>query len=76
MRNCSLFEVALIFCLFSALAEAFYDSTGHFKVSGRGKLFSSKTPLVANGKRFEAEPGSSLLAVRALIASLNTVPLH
>lgn len=28
-------------------------------------MSTGKTPLVANGKRFEADPGSSLMVVRA-----------
>lgn len=38
--------------------------------STRGFSLYAKTPLVANGKRVEAEAGSSMLAVRLMIRSL------
>ena len=41
-------------------AESFFISSN--KASSSMILFNAKTPLVANGKRIEADPGSSLIA--------------
>ena len=37
-------------------------------------MSSAKTPLVGNGKRFEADPGSSLIVVRFICKCTFTIP--
>lgn len=59
-------KVAIIIVVLSLF---FGSSSGFMHQNGRVNLHQSRiymgdtTPLVANGKRFEAEPGSSLMTV-------------
>jgi len=43
----------------------------HYHRRSMQLMAEGKTPLVANGKRFEADPGSSLMVVRPLLSYFN-----
>ena len=50
-----------------------YSFTHHTKGLVRSLRLYNKTPLTANGKRVEADPGSSLMAV-SMFCSYNQLP--
>jgi hypothetical protein len=50
--------------------------TSKIQFSPKFLLFSTKTPLVANGKRFDADPGTSMLAVSNLCLQLASQLSH
>ncbi len=50
--------------LFLICTKAFgFWNLSNIKIRHQQALFNTKTPLVAGGKRFEADPGSPLMAV-------------
>ena len=67
MNAMTLFLIcAFALFLINAPVSAFIRSSSTKSVRLHVAFMSTgKTPLVANGKRFEADPGSSLMVVRA-----------
>ena len=59
-REKKMLRVLLLVVVACWCAESFFISSN--KASSSMILFNVKTPLVANGKRIEADPGSSLIA--------------
>ena len=61
------FFVCAIALLFAAVPVTAFKWSSSTKSARSHVVFMStgKTPLVANGKRFEADPGSSLIVVWA-----------
>lgn len=65
MKLLSMQLFAIIFALHASFTQAFLPRAVHSNANSRVLSMSTgKTPLVANGKRFEADSGSSLIVVR------------
>lgn len=64
MNAITQFFICAISLIFVAVPVSAFKWSSSTK-SARSHVFMStgKTPLVANGKRFEADPGSSLIVV-------------
>ena len=62
---------AVVLTIISLCAHGLMSTTGRRMTTPRNILVmsSGKTPLVANGKRFEADSGSSLIVVSPLYCS-------
>lgn len=61
----NMFATSLAFLLLLVSVSAFLSRTTSRTIRQSSMMMSTpgKTPLVANGKRFEADPGSSLIVV-------------